>query len=190
MVPADGLGGVEVEAAHERRQSAKQDSFGFGQQRVRPIHGRAQCLLPTHRGPGAAGEQSEAVVQAVDDLVQRQRPHPRGGQFDGQRHAVESAADLGDCLDVVVGDSEVGPDPASAVGEQLDSLVGSDSDGTCQFTSPETMRGSRLVARIVTRERRRAVLVDQFGAGLEQVLAVVEHQQQSDGRGQSAAVSR
>ena len=28
-----------------------------------------------------------------------------------------------------------------------------DSDGTCQFTSPATMRGSRLVARIVTREQ-------------------------------------
>ena len=63
-------------------------------------------------------------MQAVEDLGQRQRPHPRRRQFDRQRHAVEAAADLGHRGGVVVGDGEVGPGPAGAVGEQLDRLVG------------------------------------------------------------------
>ena len=103
---------------------AKQYSFGFGQQCVRPVHRGAQGLLAPHRCAGATGEQTEPVVQAADDLVERERPHPRGGQFDGQRHAVEATADLGDRVGVAVGDREVGPGSAGTVGEQLDGLVG------------------------------------------------------------------
>ena len=86
----------------KRRQSAEQDAFGFGQQRVRPVDRGAQGLLAAHRRARAAGQQAEPVVQAVEDLGQRQRAHPRGGQLDRQRHAVEPAADLGDGRGVVV----------------------------------------------------------------------------------------
>ena len=34
---ADALSGVEIEAADEDRQPAKQDAFGLGQQRMRPV---------------------------------------------------------------------------------------------------------------------------------------------------------
>ena len=66
----DGLGGIEVETAHERRQPAKQDSFGFGQQCVRPVDRGAQRLLAAHRGASTAGEQAEPVMQAADDFVE------------------------------------------------------------------------------------------------------------------------
>ena len=56
--------------------------------------------------------------------VERQRPDSRRGEFDGQRHAVEPATDLGHRLGVVVGDAEFGLGPAGAVAEQLDRLVG------------------------------------------------------------------
>jgi hypothetical protein len=65
---ADRLGGIEVEAAHEDGQAPEQDSFGFGQQCVRPVFRRAQCLVAAHRGSCAAGEQPETVVEAVDNL--------------------------------------------------------------------------------------------------------------------------
>ncbi len=100
----DGTGGGEVESTHERRKPAKQDSLGLGQQRMRPIHRRMQCLLATHRSAGTTGQQAEAVVQTVDDLVERQRTHPGRGEFDGQRHAVEATADLLHSVVVVVGD--------------------------------------------------------------------------------------
>ena len=53
-----------------------------------------------------------------------------------------------------------------------------DNDGTCQFTSPPTMRGSRLVARIATLEQPASKSLTRFCAGLQQMLAVVQHQQQ------------
>ena len=86
----DRLGGVEVEPAHEHRQPAEQDPFGLGQQRVRPIHRGAQRLLAAHRGARTAGQQPEPVMQAVEDLGQRQRAHPCRGELDRQRHAVEA----------------------------------------------------------------------------------------------------
>ena len=112
LVAGDGLRGVEVESAHEHRQPAEQDALGFGQQRVRPVDRGAQGLLAPHRGARAAGQQAEAVVQAVEDLGQRQRAHPRGRELDGERHAVEPLADLRHGRGVVVGDGEVGPEPA------------------------------------------------------------------------------
>jgi hypothetical protein len=33
-------------------------------------------------------------MQTVEDLGQRQRPHPRRREFDRQRHAVQAATDL------------------------------------------------------------------------------------------------
>ncbi len=88
-------------------------------------------------------------MEAVDDLGQRQGPHPRRGEFDGQRHAVEPPADLAHRGGAVGGDGEVGPGQPGAVGEQLDRLVGHDSGGTRHVTSPATPIGSRLVAKIV-----------------------------------------
>ena len=64
-------------------------------------------LLAAHRGARAAGQQSEPVVQAVEDLGQRQGADPCRCELDRQRHAVEATADLGDHRDVVVGDAEI-----------------------------------------------------------------------------------
>ena len=63
-------------------------------------------------------------MQAVEDLGQRQRPHPCCGQLDRQRQPVEARADFGHDCGVVVGDGEVGPSAAGAVGEQFDGFVG------------------------------------------------------------------
>ena len=46
--------------------------------------------------PAAAGEQPEAVVEALDDLLDRQDARPGGGQLQRQRQAVEAMAELGD----------------------------------------------------------------------------------------------
>ena len=75
---------------------------------MRPIHRRPQGLLAAHCRARTTGQQPEAVVQAVDDLGQRQRANPRRRQFDGQRHPVQAPADLGHSGGVVGGDGEVG----------------------------------------------------------------------------------
>ncbi|MFJ2296250.1 hypothetical protein ACIOG7_31980 [Streptomyces sp. NPDC087894] len=54
----------------------------------------------------------EAVVETVGDLARGEQPEAGGGQLDGEREAVEPAADLGDGPRVVGGvrvGFEVGP---------------------------------------------------------------------------------
>ena len=118
------LGSVEVKPAEEHRQSAKQDAFGFGQQRVRPVHRGAQRLLAAHRGAGTTGQQPEPITQTVEDLGRRQRAHPRRRQLDRQRHPIQARANLAHRRGGVGAQREVGPGMAGAVDEQLDRLVG------------------------------------------------------------------
>ena len=53
ITAADDPGAVEVKAAAENRQPAKQDAFGRAQQGVRPVHRCSQSLLAAHRGARA-----------------------------------------------------------------------------------------------------------------------------------------
>ena len=96
---------------------------GSGQQRMRPVDGCVQRLMPAHRYPRATREESESVVQAGEDVVERQRAHPRRRQFDGKGHSIEAAADLCDGAFVLIGDGEARPDPSGPIGEQLDRLI-------------------------------------------------------------------
>ena len=103
----DRLGSVEVEAAQKCRQPAKKHPLGLGQQRVRPVHRGAQRLLAAYRGARPAGQQPEPVMQAIEDLGQRQGAHPRGGQLDRQRQSVEATANFRHRRGIVVGDGEI-----------------------------------------------------------------------------------
>ncbi len=116
-------------------------------------------------------------MQAVDDLVERQRPHPRGGEFDRQRHAVEprQISVTVPAFSSVTAKSGRARRARSVNNSTASSA--SDSDGTRQFTSPDTPE--RLTAGRQHRHPRAAAehVVDQRGAGIEQMLAVVQHQQ-------------
>ena len=116
-------------------------------------------------------------MQAVKDLGQRQRPHPRRGQLDRQRHPIEARANLGHRRGIVIGDGEPGPGMAGPVGEQLDGFI-----GQRQRRHPPahlTRHADRLTARREQRQPRRPTQQsdDQLGAGIEQMFAVVQHHQ-------------
>ena len=123
-ITRDGLGCIEIEPTDEDGEPAEQDAFGLRQQRMRPVHRRPQGLLSAHHGTRATGQQAKAMMQAADDLFQRQGPHAGRGQFDGQRHAVEPTADLGHGGGVILSDGEMGPNPSGPIDEQFDGLVG------------------------------------------------------------------
>ena len=74
-----------------RRNSAARAS---SQEVVAPVDQRAQRLLARQRGAVAAGQQPEAIVQALGDLLDRQRAHARRGELDRERNAVEPPADV------------------------------------------------------------------------------------------------
>ena len=56
--------------------------------------------------PSAAAQQPEPVIQPGQDLGRRQRPHPRRGQFDRQRDAIQTGADGRDRRPVCVVERE------------------------------------------------------------------------------------
>ena len=58
-----------------------------------PRHGGQQRLVALVAAPPAAAQQPEPVIQPVQDLPGRQGPHPRRGQFDGQRNPVQPGTD-------------------------------------------------------------------------------------------------
>ncbi len=121
---ADRLGRVEIEALRERRQPPQQRALRVVEQRIGPVDGRPQRLLARQGGPAPAGEQAEALVEAVEQAVQGQGAQPGGGELDGQRQPVQPAADRHDDRDRVVADRQpdaLGPGP---VHEQRDRVRG------------------------------------------------------------------
>ena len=166
---------IEVEAADEHREPTEQRALGVGQQRVRPVDGGPQCLLAPDRGARAAGQQPEPVHQTVQDLVEGQGPNAGRREFDRQWHAVEAVADGGHRAGVVRRDVKVGAHQAGAVGEQVDGVV-----AQRQRRHPPdrlTRHAERFAAR--GEQRQLGACADERGgdpgAFVEQVLAVVEH---------------
>ena len=74
-------------------------------------------------GAASLGEQAEAVVEALGDLLDAQGRRARRGQLDGQRDAVEPEADLGQGGGVGVDEAVVGDEGAGPVDEQPGRLV-------------------------------------------------------------------
>ena len=81
-------------------------------------------MLAAHRGTRTAGQQPEPVVQAVQNLCQRQRPHPCRRQFDRQGYPVEATADFAHRHGIFVADDEIRPSAAGPIDEQFDGFVG------------------------------------------------------------------
>ena len=146
----------------------------------------------TRQGRAASSrEQAEPVGQAIEDLLHGQDPGPDRRELDRERQAVEPAAQVHDRRPVGGGQLEPARCRRRPLGEQLDRLVLAQlverlvglrarqlqrRDGiTC---SPGTDSGSRLVAITRTPGAALRTSVTSRAAALEQVLAVVHHQQQ------------
>ncbi len=52
--------------------------------------------MARHRGPRSAGEQPEAIVEPVADLIDREDFDARGGQLQRQGDPIKPPADLRD----------------------------------------------------------------------------------------------
>ena len=148
--------------------------------------------MPGQRGPAAAGEQAEPVGQPRRYLVDGQGAQPGGSQLDRERQAVEPAHDLDDVGHRRLVDDELGPGRGGPVGEQLDRRrCERERHGRserrhgqrCEHHQRLAGYGQRLAAgrqhgqpRAASQER-----VDEFRHGVEQVLAVVDHEERPSG---------
>ena len=164
--------------------------LGLVEQVPAPVDHRAQRLVARQRRTAAAGEQPEPVVQAAGDLRRGHRAQAGGGQLDRQRHAVEPAAD-GEHRAEVGLDGEAGPHGGAPVGQQAyGRIVEHFLDGDARVVVRERQRRHRPQRLPRDAERlaaggedahARAVgqdAVGEPGARVDQVLAVVQHDQQ------------
>ena len=115
---ADVFGRLEARPAGEGGQPPEDDPLRLGQQVVAPVDRGAQRLVTSGRGPAAARQEPEPVVEAGRDLLDRERPHPRRGELDRERDAVEAATELGHRPGVLVGHAERGHDRPRPLDEQ------------------------------------------------------------------------
>ena len=160
------------------------------EQVVAPVERRAQRLLARKRRAAPAGEQLEAVLQADVDLVDRQRVRARRSELERERNAVEVVADGRDRRRGAFRQPEGGLLQADALDEHLRGF------GARQRLEIAAGRGQRqrrhridLLAgdlELLAAAREDANLRrgqqqrgGERGAGVDQVLAIVEQQQQT-----------
>jgi hypothetical protein len=188
---ADELGSLQLEAVGEDRQPAPEDAFALGQQLEAPIDRGVQRLVPAAGGPAARAQQPEAIPEPVDYMVHGQRPQAHGGQLDGQRNALEAAAELRDGVRVASVDLEARLNGRRPLQEQLHRVV----------LQQGLLRRRSVAGRHAQRRHRQDHLaldaerlpagdqhleaargsqepVEEDGAGVDQVLAVVKHKEQ------------
>jgi hypothetical protein len=177
----------------EDGQAVEQRALGLAQQVVAPLDRLAERPLAHRGGPSAAGQQREPVVQPGCDLVGGQDGHPGGGQLDSERNAVQPAADLHDRLAVALRQLEQRQHQPGPFHEEPDRLE------LAQLVQPRrspvrhrqgrdtpdrlAVHAQRLAAGGQDAQARAAAQEPscQVGAGSDQVLAVVEHQQDRAG---------
>ena len=81
-------------AAGEDREALPQRAFVVVEQVPAPVDDRPQRLVAGQRGPAAADQHPEPVVQPFGELRDRHRAQPGRGQLDRERHAVQRPAQL------------------------------------------------------------------------------------------------
>ena len=187
---ADPFGPLEVERAGEHREPGEEALLGRGEQLVGPLHEIAEGAVAGVGGPPRAGQDAEALGQPFGELLRAHRPHRRRRQLEGEGHAVESDADLGDRLAGVVVEHEVRLGGLGPLGEQADGgdlpervepflaarrhrerrhrphdLTG-DAEGL-------TAGGQHVHARAPPQQQ-----LDELAGRVQDVFAVVEHQQE------------
>ena len=189
------FGGLQRPAAGEDRQPPQQHPLRLGEQVVAPVHRRPQRLLARQGGPAARRQQAEAVVEPRARAARRGSARTRAaasssasGMPSSRRQICATAAALlrrqreaRAARAAPARRTAAPPRTGRALPDRRRSPArvrrARASDGTRQAVSPATPSGSRLVARMRELRAGAQQRVGQRGAGVEQVLAVVQHQQ-------------
>ena len=174
---SDGLDRREVEARPGTPRGGRtRRELSSDEQPIAPLDGRGQRGVPLPGLGAPADQQREPVVETVDELA------GGSGAAAGQRRARWPGAARRDARTApTTRGSSVstipGPAAADAHAPTKSSADSGPSDPIRCSASPSTRSGSRLVTRTRARAARIEDRVDQLGAGVQQVLAVVQHQQ-------------
>ena len=172
----------------ERRFSASR-SVSL-EQVVGPVDRVAQRLVTLERRAAPAREQPEPLVEPSHEILGGHRPHPRRGQLDRQRDPVEAPTQLATASGVAVRRARSRSSPTSARSTNSRTASAASSASRRRPSSGRPATAPRRSARPrppdppgssrapTTLGHTRARSVDHVRDGIEEVLAVVEHQQQ------------
>lgn len=196
---ADGLRGLEGEAAREDREAPEEDLLVRGEQAIAPVDGGPQRLVARQCAAAAAGEEAEAVVEALLELADGEAADAGGGELDGEGDAVEAAADLQGGREVLLVHLEAGEGRLGALGEEVHGLValqhgrrigglldergrGREGErGDAQWGLAGDADGLAAGGEHAHVGAAAEELLGELGAGLHDVLAVVEEKQEALG---------
>ena len=183
---------VEREGAREDRDGAEETLPALVEQRVAPVERGGERALPRRIRVAAVAQQAKALVEASRDVADRERARLRRGELDGQRDAVQPAADVRYERCVGVGQDKAGVDGPGALNEQRDrgkrQRVGDAQlfvvveERRRERRRPERRLGGDREALPARRQDRKLGTRAQERCGdprgvLHEVLAVVEHEQ-------------
>src|SRR5262249_52116446 len=91
----DQLGSLKCAAAGKHAQPAKQRLRLSLQQVIAPRHSRAQRLMATAHVDGAAVQQVQTLIEALQQRLWGEDGETRGGKFERQRQSVQASTNLG-----------------------------------------------------------------------------------------------
>ena len=185
--PAERFNGVQIEAAGEDRETLEKRALAVAQESVAPFDRPLEALLPGGCGAATADQQAEHVVEAGSDVYRSKHRAARGGQLDRQRDAVQLTADVRDGRGVDGAQLEVAPRGTCSRHEQLAGLRGAHGPSVVGDWQREGRDRPGNFARDTQRfatgrqhaQTRRSVqqALGDRGAALDDVLAVVQHEQ-------------
>jgi len=200
---------LEREAAREDAELAERRLLLGAEQAMAPVHGCAERLLARGRGAAEGAQQAKALVEPGRHAADAEQRATRRRQLDGQRRAVELAAELEHGGDVVVVDAGAPVGRLQALVEQGDRaerqrLGSAGLAGTLRHVEaaePEDALVRHAQGHLAGHQhvQGRGRLDEGFGDGghgVDQVLGVVEQQQRiershgGEQRGQGIAIGR
>ena len=157
----------------ERRERPQPALVVGEEQVVAPGQCRGERAAPLGAAPGGVGEEREPVVEPPPDLGHAEHPRAGGGQLDREREAVERAAERQDVRAGARG-------PVGARREQGDGVVvgqRSQREGQLALDAERPLAGGEHP------HARRGVehVGHRIADGVDQVLAVVQHEQEIGG---------
>ena len=156
--PATPCAPCSAKAAGEHREAAEHRFLRRIEQAVAPLQRGAQRLLALGRAGAAARQQLQRLVEPLQHAGRTEQRHPRRGQLERERNALEPAADLARCLGSVIVELET-PHRPPRRGRQTTASAGASLASasapqrrpckriTCSSRRPS---GSWLVASTVT----------------------------------------
>ena len=181
------LRGRGVERPDERPEAVEHRAFHVTQERVRPVDGGAQRLVALDGSAAAPGEEPEPLVEQRRDLGGLEAGDAGGGELDGERDAVEPAADLHHGRRVGLVDVKRRCDGRGPFGEQRGRVRRQRRRGRRRLGNRERADGPQLLAvdaePLPAGRQHAHVLaaaedrVGEVGGDVEHMLAVVEHDQ-------------